>query len=63
MCGIVPTGFRKPVGVEFDHRVRQLKQTAKNNITYFNDAAIQNGLSFAVPCPQQAGTLGNGHEV
>jgi len=54
MCGIVPTGFRKPVGVEFHHRVRQLKQTAKDIFTFFNDPAIQNGLSFAIPCPQQA---------
>jgi len=59
MRGIVPTGFRKPVGVEFDHRVRQLKQAAKDNITSFNDPAIQNGLSFAIPCPQQAGLSDN----
>jgi len=33
--------------------VRQLKQTAKDNITFFSNSAIQSDLSFAVAFRQR----------
>jgi hypothetical protein len=52
--------FKKPEF--FCSPVRQLKQTAKD-IAFNKVHILIRIVSFAVPCPRQAGPLGNGHFI